>query len=187
MYFTDFAGGQTQQSVVAFLSHQLSTGASATSHLAALTNFHFHIVHGGAQRNVLQRQAVTSLDICISTAYYGIANLQIQGSDDVTFFAVCIVDQSDASVTVRIVFNGSNLSGDAVLVAFEVNDTILSLMAAALMANSHLTSVVTASMFVELLDQRAVRLVSRNLFEGRHSNKASGRRIRIKAFNSHLI
>ena len=77
VYFTDFARGQTQQSVVAFFCHQLSAGASTTSHLAALTDFHFYIVHGGAQRNVFQRQAVTGLDICVSTAYYGIANLQV--------------------------------------------------------------------------------------------------------------
>ena len=187
MYFTDFARRKTEQSVVALFSHQLCAGTSTTSHLAAFTNFHFHVVYGSTKRNVFQRQAVTGFDICVRTAYYDIANFQIKRSDDVTFFAVNIVDQSDTSVTVRIVFNGSNLSRNAVFGTLEINDTILFFMTAALMTNSHFTGIITACMFTKFFNKRAVRLVSRNLFEGRHSNKASGRRIRIKAFNSHLI
>ena len=44
------------------------------------------------------------------------------------------MQQRDAGITVRIVFDGSNFCGDPVFVAFEINDAVLSFRAAALMA-----------------------------------------------------
>ena len=45
------------------------------------------------------------------------------------------MQQRDAGITVRIVFDGSNFCGNPVFVAFEINDAVLSFRAAALMAD----------------------------------------------------
>ena len=131
--------------------------------------------------DIEERQRVADLDISFGTAYDDIADLQALRSQDVAFFAVSIVQKGNVGRTVRIVFDRSHFSRDIVLRTFEIDDTILSLVAAALMTDRGLTGVVAAGMLVQFDNQRAMGLIRRNLFKGGHSHAASRRRIRIKA------
>ena len=75
-------------------------------------------------------------------------NFQTLGSQDVTLFAIGIVDQRNAAVTVWIVFNGLNQTFDVKLVALEVDDAVEATVTTATMANGDTTLVVTARGFL---------------------------------------
>ena len=88
----------------------------------------------GTFRDVSQLHRIADFDICGYTGDDLAADFQLLRSDDVALLTVYIVNQSDVCITVRIVFDRRNISDDAVLVALEVDDTILLLHTAALVA-----------------------------------------------------
>ena len=61
--------------------------------------------------------------------------------------------------TVRIVFDRSHAAGNAVLITFEVDDPVFTLVSAAVMTNRNFTLVVTACLFEKRRKQRFLRLV----------------------------
>ena len=149
VYLTQFAGRHTQQGIAAFFGHQLDGSTGAPAHLAAFADLQFHIVDHGTQRDVLQGQCVAHFDIGFGTADNNVAHLQALRSQDVAFFTVCIVQQSNVGAPVGIIFDGRNFCGDVVFIPFEIDDTILSFVTAALMTNRHFTGVVPAGMLVQ--------------------------------------
>ena len=98
------AGGQTNQSVTIFLSHQLSHDASGTDQLAALAGIQLNVVDHGTDGDVLEGQSVTGLDVGVGAGHDLVANLQTIGSQDVALDAVLILDEGDEGRTVRIVY-----------------------------------------------------------------------------------
>jgi hypothetical protein len=55
--------GQAQGGVVAFLGHQLHAGPGGAGHLAAAPGLELHVVDGGADGDVAQRQGVAGTDL----------------------------------------------------------------------------------------------------------------------------
>ena len=102
-----------------------------------------------ADGDVFERKRIADFDVACFAGNDGFADLKAVRSNDVTLFAVCIVQKSDVCGTVGIVFNGCNLCGDVVLVAFEVNNTILTLCAAAAMADGDPALVVATRVALE--------------------------------------
>ena len=106
-----------------------------------------------AQRNAADGQAVARHDICVFAAHYRIANLQADRSQDIALFTVSIVDQGDKASTVRIIFNRSHFSGNAVFGTLEINNAVFSLVSAASMANGDTAMSVTAAGFFQIHQQ----------------------------------
>ena len=63
------AGGQTNQSVTIFLSHQLSHNASGTDQLAALAGIQLDVVDHGTDGDVLEGQGVAGLDVGVGAGH----------------------------------------------------------------------------------------------------------------------
>ena len=109
----------------------------------------------GTYRDVLDRQCVARLDVCACGRNNDITNREALGSDDVSLLAVFVLNQRNVCGTVRIVFNGQNGSVHIHLVALEVNDSVLLLVAAALVAYGDSAIAVTAGMLF-LRNQKAL-------------------------------
>lgn len=107
----DFAGGQTNLRVQAFLGHELSAHTGGTNHLAAAAGLDFHIVDQCADGDRLDGQRVAGLNIGGLAGDDGVAHLQIQRSQDVALLAVRVVQQSDEGAAVGVVLNAGNLRG----------------------------------------------------------------------------
>ena len=130
------AGRQLQQRVIAFLRDQLHLRAGRTGHLRALAGTQLDVVHDRAGRNVLQRQRVADQNVGLRAAHDLLADLQPERLNDVALFAVRIMNQRDARAAVRVVLDGRDGAGNAVLVALEVDEAQLLLVAAALVADT---------------------------------------------------
>lgn len=89
-------------------------------------------MNDGTERNVGERQAVADFDIGFWSAYDLVANLQSLRSEDVAFFAICIVQQSDTAGTVRIVFDRSNSCRNVIFISLEIDQSVLTFTTAAL-------------------------------------------------------
>src|SRR3546814_16252502 len=80
-----------------------------------------------------QRQGIARLDRRVSARLQRIASLHATRRDDVATLAVEVAEQRDMSATIRIVFNALNLGGVAILVALEVDKTIVLILTASLL------------------------------------------------------
>ena len=59
------------------------------------------------------------------------SDLQPDRCDDVTLFAVEIVDQGDVGRAIRIIFDLCNASRNTRFIAFEIDDPVMTLVASA--------------------------------------------------------
>ena len=122
-------------SVTAFLRDQLRRRAGASRHLRALAGTKFDVVNRRAERNIFQRQRVADEDVRFGTGHNGHADLQSNRLKDVAVLAVGVAQQSDKRRTIRIVLDRFDLGGNADLVAPEIDNPIMLLVAAAAMAH----------------------------------------------------
>jgi hypothetical protein len=89
--------------------------------------------------------------------------LQADGRDDVPLLAVHVVDERDARRAVRVVLNRGDLARDADLVALEVNDAVVPLVALPAVAHRDAPDVVAPVRALLVLGQRLVRLADGDL------------------------
>ena len=162
-----FRGRHAQDGVLAFLAHELDAGAGRARDGRALARLQLHGVHERADGDELERKRVARLDVGLGAAHDHVAHAQALRVQDVALLAVHVVEKRDARAAVRVVLDGGNLGGHAVLVALEVDDAVAALVAAALMARGD-AAVVVASRLLRLgRKQRLLRLVRRDLGEVR--------------------
>ena len=181
----DFTGGQTYLSVQAFLGHELGTHASGANHLAAAAGLDLHIVDQCTNGDGLDGQRVAGLDIGSLAGDHGIAHLQVQRSQNVALLAVRVVQQGDEGAAVGVVLNAGNLRGDVHLIALEVDNAVLDLIAAALMANGDLALRVAAGVLLLVLEKGLFRLSRSDFLVRQHRHKAASGRGRLINSNSH--
>ncbi|MNN01554.1 hypothetical protein D3C81_1141750 [compost metagenome] len=185
--FTYFARRQADRNVFLFFTEQLSFCTSSTNELSAFAWFQLDVVDYSTYRDVLQRHSVTDFDVGAYARFDHVAHFQTFRSDDVAFFAIGIMDQSDVRSPVWIIFDRSNAAWNSIFVPFEVDDAVFTFMPAAVVTNSNFTLVVAASRFAQRRKQRFLRLIRRNFFEGRHAHGASCRGCRFVLFDWHEI
>ena len=77
-----------------------------------------------------------------------IADLQAVRCDDVSLLAVFVLHECDESGTVRVVLEGEDRSSHVVLLALEVDHTVLLAVAAASVANGDSAVAVAAGSFI---------------------------------------
>src|SRR5947209_19559868 len=129
---------QTYEGIVAFFCHQLGARARAAYHLAAAPPGQLDVVNGGTSRDILQGKGIARLNVGLWACHHSIANLQTQRRDDIAFFAVQVMQQGNTRRTIRIIFDSGHLSGNAQLIALEIDQAIGPLRAAAAMTNGNL-------------------------------------------------
>ena len=126
-----FAGFQTHAGIHAFARGELRRAACAARQLAALAYFQLDVVYGAAHRNVPQRQCIARLDRRIRAGADFITGLYALRRENVTALAVLVEHQGQMRCAVRIVFQTFDNAGNAVLVAFEIDQAVALLVSAA--------------------------------------------------------
>ena len=139
------------------LGDELDRRAGGAGHLAAATGLQLDVVHQGARRDVVKRERVARLDVSLGAGLDGRADAEPLRRDDVGLGAVGVVEQRDPGRPVGVVLDRGDLRRDAVLLALEVDDAVLALVAATLMACGDAAAVVAAT---GLLDRKSTRLNS---------------------------
>ena len=155
----NFATRELDLAELAVFSDEFCTCTCGTSDLSALARFHFDVVDNGVQRDVAERNSVTHAEFGAFAGIQHVTNLDFGRGDDVAALAVLVLDQSDTSRTVRIVFDRFNGAGDACKLALEVDDTIQFLVTTTATAGGDFTGVVTAGATLDAFGERLVRLV----------------------------
>src|SRR5688572_12195958 len=158
VHLAHLAGAHAHRHVLAFARDDLHGRACAARELRALAGLHLEAVHERADRDVLERQRAAGFDRRIDARHDRVADLGALRREDVAALAVRVQHEREIRRAVRIVFEPLDLAGDAVLVALEVDDTVVPLVPAALVPGRDATLVVAAAALAERLEQRLVRL-----------------------------
>jgi hypothetical protein len=137
-----FSGTKPQCSVRALASGNLSSSASRSNQLGTLTRLKLNTMDQGANRDITQRQCVTSLDRSFRTRLNYIALLNTLGSNNVTTLTIRIKNQRQMSTAIRIVLNTLYTADKAILITLKIDSTITALMTTTNMASGDATLVV---------------------------------------------
>src|SRR5690606_576229 len=182
----DLAGGHAQLRVRAVLGDELHRRTGRAGDLRAATGLELDGVDDRTGRDVAQRQVVAGLDVRARTVLDDGALLELRRRDDVALLAVRVVQQRDPSRAVRVVLDVRDLGGHAVLVvATEVDHTVGTLVATALVPGRDATGVVAPTRLGQRTDQRLLRLGARDLDEVGDAGAAAAGRRRLVLTDSH--
>jgi hypothetical protein len=150
----DFTGGQTQLGETAFLGDELDRRTGGAGHLGAAAWAELHSVDDRTNGDVTQRKVVAGLDVSPGSGLDEVALLELVRCNDVALGAIDVVQECDARRAVGIVFDLSYAGVNAVLiVAAEVDQTVLTLVSTTLVTGCDLAGVVTAALFGERTHQ----------------------------------
>src|SRR5690606_16379808 len=183
----DFARAQAHLGISTFAGHQDSRCAGGAGHLRTLARKHFDAVDGGTDRYIADGQRVARADGGIQARQQGSAHFQAAGSDDVATLAVRVAQQCDVRGTVGVVFKTLDLGRNTVLVATEVDDTVVLLVAAAAMANGDVTVVVAARTTLFLFEQSCERLALVQIRADDLDHATATGRSRLDFYECHLL
>ena len=114
-------------------------------------------MHHGTDRDVAQRQGITVLDRRIDARLQGVTSLHATGRDNIPTFTVRVQQKREVRAAVRIVFQALDLGRDPVLVALEVDDTIMLLVPATHVTRGDAAIVVATARLALLFGQRTYR------------------------------
>jgi hypothetical protein len=142
-------------------------------------------VHERSGRDVLERERVPRLDVGVGARGDDGADAHACRREDVALEAVRVMQQRDASRTVRVVLDRGDLRRHAVLRALEVDEPVAALVAATLVARRDAARVVAAALLGQLLGERLLRSRLRDFREVGHRHVAAARRCRLEPTNRH--
>ena len=118
-------------------------------HLAALAGMQLDVVDLRTDRDIGERQAVADLRFRSGAVHDGHAVGQAFGGEDVGLLTVCVADQCDVGAAVRIVLDADDRCRDAVLISLEIDDSVFSVCAAAVMTDGDLALVVASRILLQ--------------------------------------
>ena len=125
------------------------------------------VVDRGAERHSAERHGVARLRSDVGPGDDGGSDFQAEWREDVGLLSVFILDEGDAASAVRIVFDTDDGCWCIVLAAFEVDQTIVALVATTDVTGGDATGVITATAALEGCEKTLLRLALGNLVEGR--------------------
>jgi len=146
---SDLSGRKPDLGITRFLGHKLSVGAGRADQLPSPPNLKLHVVNQGSQRNILQGNGITGLDIGLFTADDRITHGHLGRGDDVPLLTVGIVQQGDPLRPVGIVFNGGDPRLNIILVSPEIDQPVTPLVPAADVAARHPAVAVASTGFLQ--------------------------------------
>jgi hypothetical protein len=136
--------------------------------------------------NVGDGEAVARLDVGALARDDDIAHLEAVRGQDVALLAILVLNQGDEGGTVGVVLEGEHGGGHVNLVTLKVDDTVLLLVAAALVAHGDSAIAVAARMLLELFQQALFRLDPAQTAIVGHRHLAARGRGRPEGFNGHV-
>jgi hypothetical protein len=141
--------------------------------LASGSGLQFDVVDGGTHGQVAERQGVPCPDFSALSILKFVPYLKPSGGQYVAFFAVVVVKERNATVTVWVIFDGCNRGGHSIFVPFEVDDAVSLFMAATAVTGGSPAVVVSATCGMFLCEKRFFRGGGSDLTEVRDGLKAS--------------
>src|SRR6185312_1130692 len=164
IHVADLTGRQTKLRVRAVLGDETNGCSGRACHLGTPAWLQLDRVDDGTDRDVLERQVVARLDVGARTGLDDVTLLQLVWSDDVPLGAVHEVQERDARRAVRVVLDLGDLGVHAVLViATEVDDAVLALVATTDVTGRDASGVVAATGLRQRTKQRLLRGRARDL------------------------
>lgn len=182
---THLAAGQTQKDVVAFLRHDLSIATGGAAELAAAADVHLNVMDPRTGRDRVQLQGVARHDVAVVRGDDGRADLQPLRGQDVALLTIRVVNQGDPSGAVRIVLDRRHLTGNADLVALEVDDAVAALVATPAAAHRDAAAVIAPSLLGALVQLALLGTAPSHLGEIRAAHEPPGRRCWVVLTNCH--
>ncbi|OGQ85580.1 MAG: hypothetical protein A2512_01015 [Deltaproteobacteria bacterium RIFOXYD12_FULL_56_24] len=110
--------------------------------MRTLANFHLKIMDNAAKRHVAHGQTVPWFDIDSISGDNCIADLDAKGGKDITLFTIDIIQQSQISGTVRVIFNGRNFCRNIDFFPLEIDQPIFPFMTSTNMPGCYATVVI---------------------------------------------
>src|SRR5438128_4615750 len=160
VHLADLARMHADLRVRTLTRQELYGRARRARDLRAVPGEHFDAVDRRADRDAPQRETVAGFDRRVGPAHELRAGRNPAGRDDVTALAVGVQQQREVRAAVRIVFEPLDLGSNAVLVATEIDEAVMTLVPAALMPHRDAAEVVPAGAallaFDELLERPAL-------------------------------
>ncbi|KFB70338.1 MAG: hypothetical protein AW09_004577 [Candidatus Accumulibacter phosphatis] len=153
MHSTNLAGTQAELRVHTFAGQQLYRGTSRSRQLCALARYHLDAMNRCTNRNITDRQGVAHLDRRFGTTGDLLTNGQTFRRDDVTALTIGVTKQGNVCGPVRIILKALDLCRNAILVALEINQPIVLLMATTLVPGRDLAVVIPTSVLRLWLEQ----------------------------------
>src|SRR6185503_4696507 len=157
VHAANLARTQPHLRIQSFAREELHRRACRTRDLRALARLHLDAVDRRADRNVAKRQRIARPDRRLAARHELRADRDTARRDDVAALAVRVQQKRDVGAAIRIVFEPLDLRRDAVLVALEIDDPIVLLVAATLVAHRDVAVVVAARAALLALDERRHR------------------------------
>src|ERR687888_452573 len=140
-----------------------------------------------ADGDVLDRQAVAGARLRLGTGEERVADLDPVRSEDVALLAVAVRQQREARRTVRVVLERDDARRHAVLVALEVDDPVVALLAAAAVARRDLALHVPSGATLFRLDEPSFRPLLREAREIGCLSEAQPRGGRLETLQRHVL
>src|SRR5581483_8654862 len=176
---------QAQRGMAPVLRDELDTRAGGARHLPALARLQLDVVYERAGGDVLERQRIARLDVGADTGLNDRPDAHAGRREDVALEAVRVMEKRDASRPVRVVLDRSDLRGNAVLGALEVDDAVAALVPTTLVPRRDAPGVVPAALLRQLLGERLLRRRLRDLREIGDRHVAAARAGRLETTNRH--
>src|SRR5437660_11984544 len=179
------AARQPKRGEPALLGHELHAGAGRASELGPGPRTELDRVDDGADRDGPQRERVAGTDVRAPSRLQSVTDRKPLRRKDIALLAVRVVQQRDPGRPVGVVLDVRDLGRDAVLVPPEIDDTVPSLVAAALVADRDPALGPPAGALPALGDERFFRASPSDLVEAGDARAAASRRRRLVFADGH--
>src|SRR6476646_3442428 len=144
VHLADLARAQAHLRVDTLARQQLHAGTRGARHLRTLARLHLDAMNRRADRDVAQRQRVARLDRRLGPRHQLHPDGDAARRDDVATLAVRVEQQRDVGAAVRVVLEPFDGRRDAILVALEIDDPVMLLVTATLVAHRDVAVVVAS-------------------------------------------
>src|SRR5262245_18391558 len=133
-------------------------------------------MNGQTERDILQGERVADFRFSGRAALQSRSNLQPDGSNDITTFAILVFEESQSCAANRIVLDCDHFRFYAELVPLEINEADLLLVALATTATGHAPVAIASTRFFPGINQFPFRPGFCDLVVGRDGDVSRGRR-----------
>ena len=130
-HLANFARRHSQLCMIALFSDDLCKTTCGADHLAAFSGTQLNVMNLCTERDILDRQRVSRQNIGFFAAQDHRSDRQSERCENVTLFAIEIIDQGDVCRAVRVVLKLSDLARNTGFVTLEIDDPVMTLMASA--------------------------------------------------------